>query len=217
MVFIESLLGMSRGFFQFWAYFVVFFALLLESFPFIGAFVPGGIIILLISGFLARLGFFILWKVIIVIIFASILTDFIGYIFGRSVDKDFFHRHSKILLIRRSTIERVGRIVHGHTGKSLIFGKINPVTRSIAPFIVGNEGVNPAKFSFYSVMGSTLWVIMFVFVGYIFGNSIQVVREAERYILWTTLILLGGFYTYYLRSMFHRFFSKTKSGMKEWL
>lgn len=199
---------MSRDFFQFWAYIVVFFALILESFPFIGAFVPGGIIILLICGLLAKLGFFILWKVVAVSILAAVLIDSIGYFFGKSVSRDFFRKHSRILLIRRSTIERVGRIVHGHTGKSLIFGKINPVTRSIAPFIVGNEGVNFAKFFFYSVVGSALWIVMFVFVGYVFGNSIQMAKEAEHYILLTMLILLGGFYIYYLTRLFKKFFGK---------
>ena len=214
MLFVGSLLGMSRVFFSFWAYVVVFFGLVLESFPFIGAFVPGGIIMLLICGFLVRLGFFALWKIVIVAVLASVFVDNIGYFFGRGVGKGFLHRHSRILLIRKSTIEKVGRIIHGHTGKSLIFGKINPVTRSIAPFVVGNEGVDFVKFFFYSVVGSILWVVMFVFVGYIFGNSVQFLKHTERYILWITLILTGSFYIYYLRNMFRGFFNKTKNGVK---
>ena len=214
MVFINELLGMSRVFFHFWAYLVVFFGLVLESLPFVGAFVPGGIIMLLICGLLTRLGFFILWKVIVVAVFASVTVDFIGYFFGRNVNKNFLHRHRKIFLIKNTTIERARRIIHGHTGKSLIFGKINPITRSIAPFIVGNEEIDFAQFFFYSVVGSFLWVIMFVFAGYIFGNSIQLVKQTESYILWTTIILISGFYIYYLRNMFRNFLSKTKNGVK---
>jgi len=214
MVFINELLGMSRVFFHFWAYLVVFFGLVLESLPFVGAFVPGGIIMLLICGLLTRLGFFILWKVIVVAVFASVTVDFIGYFFGRNVNKNFLHRHRKIFLIKNTTIERARRIIHGYTGKSLIFGKINPITRSIAPFIVGNEEIDFAQFFFYSVVGSFLWVIMFVFAGYIFGNSIQLVKQTESYILWTTIILISGFYIYYLRNMFRNFLSKTKNGVK---
>ncbi len=217
MVFINSLLGMSRPFFHFWAYILVFFGLALESFPLIGAFVPGGIIMLLICGFLARLHFFILWKVILVAIIASISIDFVGYFFGRRVGANFLHRHRKIFLIKKSTIQKIGKVIHGHTGKSMIFGKINPVTRSIAPFVVGNEGVNIVKFSFYSVVGSVLWVTMFVFTGYIFGSSVGVVRHTESYILWTTIILIGGFYAYYLRNIFRELLTKTKNGVKNGL
>jgi len=214
MVFVEMLMGMNRDFFVFWGYLVVFVSLLLESFPFIGAFVPGGIIILLISGLLAKLGFFVLWKVVLVLISASILIDIFGYFLGKFISKDFFHRHAKILFIKKETLEKVGRIVHGHTGKSLIFGKLNPITRSIAPFVVGNEKVNFGKFFFYSIIGAVLWVTMFVFIGYIFGNSFQGLQSTEKYILWSMIVLLGGYYIYHLRNLFKEFFSKNKKGGK---
>ena len=213
MVLTENLLGMSREFFSLWGYLIVFVALFLESFPFLGAFIPGGIITLLLSGFLAKLGFFLLWKIVLVAIVAAILIDIFGYLFGRFVSKDFFHRHARILLVKRKTLEKVGRIVRGHTGKSLIIGRMNPVTRSIAPFIVGNERVSFAKFFFYDVVGGILWVTTFVFIGYMFGNSYQFVQNTERYILWATVILLGGFYVYYMGNIFKEFFSK-KNGVE---
>ena len=53
MVFVENLFYMSEDFFGFWGYVVVFAAIFVESFPFLGAFVPGGLIALLACGFLA--------------------------------------------------------------------------------------------------------------------------------------------------------------------
>lgn len=212
MVFVEVLMGMNKEFFVFWGYLVVFIALLLESFPFIGAFIPGGIILLLFSGLLVKLGFFILWKLILVLIAASILIDLFGYFLGRFISKDFFHRHAKILFIKKEVLEKVGKIVHGHTGKSLMFGKLNPITRSIAPFIVGNEKINFSKFFFYSIVGAILWITMFVFIGYIFGNSFQVLQGTEKYILWSMIFLLGGYYFYYINNLFREFFGKSKKG-----
>lgn len=212
MVFIENLLGMSREFFAFWGYIVVFLTIFLESFPFFGAFIPGGIITLFLSGLLAKLGFFLLWKIVLVAIIASILIDIFGYLFGRFVSKDFFHRHARILLVKKRTLEKVGKVVRGHTGKSLIIGRMNPVTRSIAPFIVGNERVSFAKFLFYDILGGILWVVTFVLIGYLFGNSFQLLQDTEKYILWTTIILLGGFYIYYMGNIFKEFFSR-KNGV----
>jgi membrane protein DedA with SNARE-associated domain len=208
MVFIESLLGMSRGFFDFWGYIVVFATIFIESFPFLGAFVPGGVIALLVCGFLTKLGYFELWKIIPVAVLASVAIDSFGYWFGRSRDKGFLHRKSRLFFVKHATIDKVIEVVNGHTGKSLIIGKINPVTRAIAPFVFGNERVSWWKFSFFSVVGSLIWVVCFVFLGYVIGDSYQFVASAERYILWLLIVFFGGFYVYWLGNLFKEYLGK---------
>lgn len=202
---------MSREFFGFWGYVVVFVAIFLESSPFLGAFIPGGLIALLICGFLAKLGYFVLWKVVVVGVGACVFVDCFGYWLGRNRREGFLHRRAGILLVKRGTIERVLRVVHGHPGKSLIFGKMNPITRSIAPFVVGNERVSFLKFFSFSAIGSFLWVVCFMFLGYILGNSYEVVAAAEQYIFWIGIILLGGFYAYWLRNLFKEYFVKPRA------
>ena len=208
MVFVETLLSLNREFFHFWGYVIVFLALFIESLPFIGAVIPGGTIILLLAGVLTRFGFFNLWEVAIVAIVASVAVDTFGYCLGRYVKRDFFHKYARKLFIKQSTLERVAGIVHGHIGKALMFGRLNPVTRSMGPFIVGTERIKFLKFFFFNVIGAILWVVMFIFIGYIFGGSFGGVGEMESFIVWTTLILVGGFYVYYVFSSFRN--GKTK-------
>jgi membrane-associated protein len=214
-MFIENILYMNRSFFHLWGYVFVFIALFLESLPFIGAFIPGGAVILLLSGLLARFEFFSLWKVAIVAIVASISIDTFGYMLGRLVNKDFFHRSAKRLFIKKEVLERVGRIVHGHTGKALIFGRINPITRSMAPFIVGTERVNFLRFFIFNVIGGVLWVMMFLFIGYLFGGNFKGVESLESFILWTTVILVGGFYFYFVLTNLRAGKDKTKCTLKK--
>jgi len=206
MVFVESLFGMSREFFGFWGYVVVFAAVFLESLPFVGAFIPGGMIALLVCGFLAKLGYFVLWKIVLVAVMASVAVDMVGYFLGRSQDSGFLCRRSRIFLVKRKTIEKVGMFVRKHSGKALVFGKMNPVTRSISPFVVGNEGVGFHRFILYSVLSSALWVTFFIMVGFVFGNSFELVKGAERVVVWLMVVLLGGFYVYYLGNLFREFF-----------
>jgi membrane-associated protein len=210
MVIVENLFYMNRSFFHFWGYFFVFLILFLESLPFLGAFIPGGTILLLLAGLLTRFGFFSLWKVLLVAFSASIAIDFFGYMCGRQVDRDFLHKYTKYLLVSRDTLERVGRIVHGHTGKSLILGRLNPVTRAIAPFLVGVENVKFYKFLIWNVIGGALWVTLFIFLGYLFGGSLAIAKVAELYILGGTILIAGGFYIYYIISMLRRNTDKIK-------
>lgn len=213
-MFVESLLGMNRSFFAVWGYIWVFVILFLESIPFFGAFVPGGTILLLLSGLLAKLGFFSLWKVLLVAFFASVTIDVTGYAWGRKVDKNFLHKYARFILVKKETLEKVGRIVHGHTGKALILGRLNPVTRSIAPFIVGTEKVNFWKFLFWNIIGGAIWVTLFIFVGYIFGGSIEVMKAAEMYIIWGTVLIAGGFYMYYILNLLRQGTDKIKCILK---
>ena len=39
---------------------------------------------------------------------------------------------------------------------------------------------------------------MFLFVGYIFGGGLTGVEEMESFVLWTTCIIVGFFYGWYL-------------------
>lgn len=198
MAFSEILMHMNRSSFALWGHVIVFVALFLESLPFVGAFIPGGTIILLLAGILAKWGFFVLWKVALVAIAASICIDTFSYCLGRSVGRDFFHRCAGKCFVKKSVLERVGRAVHGHTGKALIFGRLNPVTRATGPFIVGNERVNFWKFFLFNVIGGVLWVVMFIFLGYIFGAGLSGTDEMEHFVLWITIIIVACFYGYYV-------------------
>jgi membrane-associated protein len=198
MAFTEILMHMNRSSFAVWGHLIVFVALFLESLPFIGALIPGGTIVLLLAGILSKWGFFTLWQVALVAIAASISIDTFSYALGRSVNRDFFHKCAGKCFVKKSVLERVGRTVHGHTGKALIFGRLNPVTRSIGPFIVGNERVNFGKFFLFNVIGGILWVIMFLFVGYMFGAGLSGIEEMEHFVLWTTIIIVSCFYGYYV-------------------
>jgi len=214
-VLVEWILEMNRSFFAFWGYFWVFVILFLESIPFFGAFVPGGTILLIICGLLARFGFFGLWEIWIVTFVASVLIESLGYFWGREVSRDFLHKYAKYLLVKKEVLERVGRIVHGHTGKALIIGRFNPVTRSIAPFMVGHEKVNFWKFIFWNLVGGALWVTLFIFAGYLFGGSLEVMKTAELYIVAGTILIAGGFYFYYFIEFLKKGSEKIKCMYRE--
>ncbi len=199
---------MNREFFSFWGYAVVFVALFLESFPLLGSFVPGGIVILLTSGFLVKLGYFSLWKIILIGVLASVSIDSFGYILGKSRKEGFFCRRSKFLLVKSSTIEKVLKIVNKHTGKSLILGRINPITRAIAPFVVGNERIPFPRFFLFSIVGSLLWVVGFILLGYVLGYNYKMAETTGRYAVKIMFLFLAGFYLYYFRNLFKELFTK---------
>ena len=99
MAVVDALLSVSIGFYETFGYLLVFVLLFLESLPFIGAFIPGGILVLFLGGFIARLGFMNLWIMMGVAFLASVSIDCFGYYLGRCSGKKFLHRPFKYLFL----------------------------------------------------------------------------------------------------------------------
>ena len=59
MVIVDFILSRSVAFYATFGYILVFVLLFLESLPFIGAFIPGGILVLFLGGFIAKMGFMV--------------------------------------------------------------------------------------------------------------------------------------------------------------
>lgn len=147
-----------------------------ESLPFIGSVVPGHTTIVL-AGFLSKLGVFNLWYVVSVASIGALIGDAAAYFIGKKYGLNLIKKAGKYFLIQEESIEKAKKVIDTHTGKALILGRFNPVTRSITPFLVGASGAHLKRFWLYDIVGAITWSISSVFIGYIFGASYDVVAE----------------------------------------
>jgi membrane-associated protein len=201
---IDRILLLKINFVETFGYLLTFLATFLEASPLIGLFIPGSIIIFF-AGFFAKLGLLNYWEVMIIAILGAILGDLAGYLFGRYSGKRFLHRYGRYFLIRREFIDKSEEIAHGHTGKSLVIGRLNPLTRSAAPFIVGCHNVKFWKFMVFNIIGGILWGFIFVSLGYLFGHGYGVAESIEKYILVFSLIIIFAFYfDYFMKIIFRK-------------
>ena len=137
MSFVDTISNFSFLGFNYWGYVIIFLVAALEATPVFGLFVPG-MIIVMTGGVLARLGILDIGDVIIVAAFGAILGDLIGYILGRKYGVSFLERYGKYFFFKKELFEKTKRLMNNHTGKSLIIGRFNSLTRSFAPFIAGS-------------------------------------------------------------------------------
>lgn len=193
---IDRMLLMKISTIETFGYLLIFLSTLLEASPLVGIFIPGSVIIFF-AGFVAKTGFLHFKAVLFYAVIGAILGDLGGYLFGRYAGKEFLHKYGKYFLIKREYIDRSCDIVHGHTGKSLVFGRLNPITRSAAPFIVGAHKVNFGKFMFFNVIGGALWGFLFVSLGWIFGHSYRFAASFEKWVVVATFFLIGVLYLRY--------------------
>src|SRR3989344_3143871 len=174
----DKILSLPIPVLHLWGYPIVFLSALLEASPFFGIFIPGQTIVM-IGGFYAKLGVLNIYYVIVLSALGAIIGDLIGYVLGRRYGYSFIRDYGKYFFFKKEYFKKTKELMNEHTGKTIIIGRFNSITRAFAPFVAGSSKVPFKKFLFYNIAGGISWGVFFSLVGYIFGKAYKV---ASRYI-----------------------------------
>ncbi|MFH1255042.1 MAG: bifunctional DedA family/phosphatase PAP2 family protein [bacterium] len=179
-----------------WWYAIIFIFAIAETLPILGTFVPGHTVIIL-SGFLAKLGILRLEAVISVVVIGVIAGDLLAYYIGRKFGYDFVIRYGKYFYLNEEKYKATKDLASEHTGKALIIGRFNPFTRALAAFLAGICRIKFLKFLFYSIVGGAGWSVFSVFIGYIAGQGFEgAVRYFGRIVLTAFALIIFIFFVY---------------------
>ncbi len=158
------------------AYTVLFLIAVIEALPLVGTFIPGHSLVIL-SGFLVRLGTLDLWPVLFIVSLGAIVGDVIGYRVGKKYGYDLIRKFGKYFFITEAHLQKAKDAMNRHTGKALVIGRFSPVTRAFTPFLAGAGDVHVNKFWLYNISGGILWSVSSVLVGYVFGASYEIASQ----------------------------------------
>jgi undecaprenyl-diphosphatase len=167
-------------------YFIVFLASFLEASPLFGIFIPGQTVVM-VAGFIAQLGLIDLWYVLAFATLGAILGDLMGYYLGRKYGYSFITSYGKYFLFKKEYFDKTKKLLNHHAGKTLFIGRFTSLTRAFAPFVAGASKIRFAKFLFFDIVGGIAWAIVFVMIGYIFGEGFRI---AARYVGMIILIAI---------------------------
>lgn len=177
------------------AYLIVFLASLIESSPLVGLVFPGQTFVI-IAGFAAHEH---VLNLILVIVFASIgaiIGDMIAYYLGKKYGLKFLIKYGKYFFFKKSYIKKIEPYVKNHYGKGVLFGRLNPLSKSLVPFLVGVHKINFKKFMLFNILGGFIWAIAYSAVGYIFGEGYKIIQKYTGRI--TTILILLIILVYYI-------------------
>lgn len=163
-----------------WTYLILFLIIFCETGLVITPFLPGDSL-LFAAGTFAGLGSLDPVVLFFLLTAAAIIGDTVNYWIGHYVGPRAFS--GQIRWLRKDYLERTERFYARHGGKTIVLARFVPIIRTFAPFVAGVGRMHYGRFLFYNVFGAIVWVGLFVFGGYFFGN-LPVVREN-----FTTVIL----------------------------
>ncbi|NEY29815.1 DedA family protein [Escherichia coli] len=171
-----------------WVYAILFLILFCETGLVVTPFLPGDSL-LFVAGALAALptNDLNVHTMVALMIAAAIIGDAVNYTIGRLFgEKLFSNPNSKIF--RRSYLDKTHAFYDKHGGKTIILARFVPIVRTFAPFVAGMGHMSYRHFAIFNVVGALLWVLLFTYAGYLFGN-VPVVQENLKLLIVAIIVL----------------------------
>ena len=110
-----------------------------------------------------------------VLIAAAILGNTSNYWIGRYLGPKVFQWEGSRWFNRRA-LDQAHAFYEKYGPVALTIARFTPLVRTFAPFVAGVGSMKQSTFQFWSALGGVLWVVIFIALGYFFGN-IPVVKS----------------------------------------
>jgi len=150
-----------------WTYMILFMIIFAETGFVVTPFLPGDSLLFAAGAFSAR-GALDPFTLSVLLIIAAIVGDTVNYWIGNALAPRL--AQGRIRFIKESHLRKTQEFYEKHGGKTIIIARFVPIVRTFAPFVAGVGAMHYPRFLAYNVVGGIIWVLLFVWAGYFFGN-----------------------------------------------
>lgn len=182
-------------------YGLLFLIIFMETGFVVTPFLPGDSL-LFAAGALAAASTLNIYWLYLLFLTAAILGDTVNYWIGHFVGPKIFDAergYSKdTKLIKKEYLIRTQKFYEKYGGQAIVLARFVPIIRTFAPFVAGVAKMNYGRFITYNITGGIVWVSLFLWSGYFFGN-LPFVKANFHYVVLVIIILslmpmIIGFY-----------------------
>jgi membrane-associated protein len=99
---------------------------------------------------------------------AAVLGNSANYAIGRAIGQSAFS--GRIRFIKVAHLRQTEGWFARHGAMTIVLSRFVPIIRTFAPFVAGIGRMPYGTFQSYNTLGGVLWVNLFVWAGYWFGN-----------------------------------------------
>ena len=165
-----------------WGYIGIFLLMFLESsfFPF-----PSEVV-MIPAGFLAYKGEMNIFLAIISGVAGSVTGAWFNYFLASKFGRKFLEK-----FISGEKLNKLDKFFEKHGHISTFSGRLIPGVRQYISFPAGLAKMNGIVFTFFTGLGSLIWILVLVGLGYFIGQNQELIHKYLKEITIITLIILG--------------------------
>jgi membrane-associated protein len=169
-----------------WIYGILFLIIFCETGLVVTPFLPGDSL-LFATGALVAGSVLDVNIMALVVISAAVLGNTVNYTIGHFFGERLF-RNPDSKIFRRDYLQKAQDFYARHGGKTIVMTRFVPIVRTFAPFAAGMGSMTYKRFMVYNVVGALLWVGIFLYAGFYFGN-LPVVRKNFTLLIMAILVV----------------------------
>lgn len=153
-----------------WTYAILFLIIFCETGLVVTPFLPGDSLLFVAGAITAQPDMPLELGYLVLIVFAAaVLGDSCNYMIGHFFGKKLFSNPNS-RIFKQSSLDKTHEYFRKYGGKTIILARFIPIVRTFAPFVAGMGKMNYYYFMVYNITGAALWVGIFCFAGYFFGD-----------------------------------------------
>jgi membrane-associated protein len=163
-----------------WTYGILFLVVFCETGLVVLPLLPGDSLLFAAGSFAAR-GALDPWVLFGGLALAAIVGDNLNYWIGRRIGPRAFS--GRVRFLKLEYLERTRAFFARHGARTIVLARFVPIIRTFTPFVAGVGAMPYGRFLAFDVGGGILWVGLFVWAGYFFGNLPVVHRNFSMVIM----------------------------------
>ncbi|MEK6914192.1 MAG: DedA family protein [Nanoarchaeota archaeon] len=178
-------------------YFGIFILMAIES-----SFIPfPSEVVLIPAGFLVQQGKMNFILVLLMGIFGSLtgalFNYFISLHFGRKGVELLIRRYGKVFLLDNNKLDKTDHFFNKHGEITTFTGRLIPVIRQWISIPAGFSKMRLDKFCIYTCLGAGIWSFILIYLGYVFGENMEIIKNNLNIINWFLIISVIIFILFY--------------------
>lgn len=166
-------------------YALLFLIIFMETGFVVTPFLPGDSL-LFAAGALSAVSTLNVWSVYIFLLIAAITGDTVNYWVGHFIGPKVFKSNNRF--IKKEYLLKTQKFYDKYGNSTIVIARFVPIVRTFAPFVAGIAKMSYGHFITYNVLGGFLWVSLFTWGGYFFGN-LPFVKANFHYVVLAIVLL----------------------------